>query len=262
MQQTQTRFNSLNYWFPKIKDIVPVPKTEFVDLFPEVNKQNGLSHTFEIEDVLHAINDLATDKSNKYPIFVRTDQASNKHNMCGASKISDYRQITKHINEVLFYNENVTLLGLPYKNLVIREWIDIKHEFKAFKGTPIGKEVRVFIKDGNILCSHFYWPEKAIEEYHKSQDINIDDFLTEDNIKETEENESSGLEENWKEKLRKTKEETMSEKNIFYNYAQKVANKLNGYWSVDFACDTDGNWYLIDMALGKDSWHPSDCKHK
>lgn len=30
-------------------------------------------------------------------------------------------------------------------------------------------------------------------------------------------------------------------------------------WSVDFAEDRDGNWWLIDAALVEDSWH-SDCE--
>jgi len=30
-----------------------------------------------------------------------------------------------------------------------------------------------------------------------------------------------------------------------------------GSWSVDFALDANGKWWLIDMALAADSWHPT-----
>ena len=40
--------------------------------------------------------------------------------------------------------------------------------------------------------------------------------------------------------------------------AEKVAKVLKGNWSVDFACDVSGAWWLIDMATALHSWHP-DC---
>lgn len=32
-------------------------------------------------------------------------------------------------------------------------------------------------------------------------------------------------------------------------------------WSVDFARDETGDWWLIDMAVAADSWHP-DCEQE
>jgi hypothetical protein len=40
-----------------------------------------------------------------------------------------------------------------------------------------------------------------------------------------------------------------------------IAEVLDGYWSVDFACDTAGKWHMIDMARGEISWHPPNCEH-
>ena len=50
---------------------------------------------------------------------------------------------------------------------------------------------------------------------------------------------------------------------LLSEYATKVSEVLDGYWSVDFAEVKGGglNWRLIDMAEGEKSWHP-DCDKK
>lgn len=44
------------------------------------------------------------------------------------------------------------------------------------------------------------------------------------------------------------------------NKAEQVADEFDGYWSIDFAETTDGDWYAIDMAAGIASWHPEGCE--
>jgi len=39
--------NSLLYWYPKIKDIVPAPKTDWVEL-PEVNSSRNLLSALKV----------------------------------------------------------------------------------------------------------------------------------------------------------------------------------------------------------------------
>ena len=248
--------NSMNFWFPKIKDKVLVPKTEFVKLYP-TGENHELRATFKTKEVLNTI-----EKVGGFPVFVRTDQASNKHNMENSSKISSQKEVVRHINEVLYFNEMAGFMGLPYKNLAVREWLNLDYKFKAFKGTPIAKELRFFIKNGEAICYHFYWPEKAIEDYHTiTRDQAMLDLLAENGIEEEKEETDEYLPDNWKRLLVETKKEALSEADIVKKEAQKIAEVFDGYWSVDFARDINGNWYMIDMAKGIESWHP-DCSIK
>ena len=112
--------------------------------------------------------------------------------------------------------------------------------FTAFRGTmPVNPEIRFFVKGGEVQCSHFYWIEDAI------QNPSID---------------------NWKEVLEATKKKSsIDEYSLLNNYARTISEKLLNdgdveQWSVDFCRDAFGEWQLIDMAIGKNSWHPKDCK--
>jgi len=125
--------------------------------------------------------------------------------------------------------------GLDFTSFVFREYIEMESGFKAFLGElPINKERRYFIKNGKVLCHHPYW---------------IEDSISRPSIK------------NWKTVLEKLNEETEDEIELLTSYAEKVAKVLDGYWSIDFCLSKEGVWYLIDCALGKDSWHPK-CKFK
>ena len=111
--------------------------------------------------------------------------------------------------------------------------------YKAFHEMPVNSERRYFIKDGKIICHHPYWFEGAISgsRYHKPP-----------------------LPENWKDLSAQMNFESLGEKIILHNYAEKVAALLDGFWSVDFCRGKTGTWYLIDMAEGEKSWHPESCQ--
>jgi len=44
---------------------------------------------------------------------------------------------------------------------------------------------------------------------------------------------------------------------VVLSYARVIAERVEGYWSVDFA-KTSRGWYFIDMTLGKASWKPKE----
>jgi hypothetical protein len=44
---------------------------------------------------------------------------------------------------------------------------------------------------------------------------------------------------------------------ILTDYAQIIGRRLGGAWSVDFAQDSMGKWWMLDMALAYNSFHPS-----
>lgn len=124
------------------------------------------------------------------------------------------------------------LMGAPaYNAYVIREFIEIDYLFKAEKygNLPIGPEVRFFINNNRIVCHHFYWQENSFN--------------------------ASGK---WDMELSALKDIVEQDYKIIADIVVKVAEKMDGFYSVDFAKAKNGNWYLLDMAEGHLSWHP-DC---
>lgn len=163
------------------------------------------------------------------PVFMRTDAASKKHSMENSSKISKNDADTIKENYRNLIEFNMTHM-LPFNSLYIREWLDLKHRFKAFEGTPIAEELRFFIHNGEILGYHFYWPEKAIEKAGSD----------------------------WRQDWLKTKRDALENRGDAVRQAKIVAEKFRGqgFWSLDFARAENGEWYAIDMAKGEISWIP------
>ena len=222
------------YWYPKLEELdVNTPETVFVDLDKDEDGFGDCPCDWDNDKVRDA-----AEEVGGAPVFVRTDHASNKHFMGRASRLPDLEDetIDSHIFEVICHNEMAGFVGLPYKVLAVREWLDLLYHFKAFDDCPIAREIRFFIRDGNVLCSHFYWPKEAIKFYGDTEEP--DDWETLYDLLVA----GTYLEE----------PEQM---------AETVAEAFNGFWSVDLAQTEDGDWYVIDMAKGEKSWHP-DCKHK
>ena len=230
--------NSMLYWYPKIKDLpIPMPKTEFFIIpkkyFPDIYWSEKKVWKM-LKDNEKEIKKIA--RKIGYPLFLRTDQASGKHDWKRTCYVEKEEDLLQHAMNVIEFNMMADIVGtLPYKALVFREFIEMDSKFVAFYGDlPINPERRYFIKDGKVVEHFPYWIEDAIER---------------GSFKEK-------LPKNWRSILREINRETEEEVKLLTRYAQMVANRFKGYWSVDFCRAKDGTWYLIDMALGKDSWHP------
>lgn len=217
---------SMLYWYPKIKDLeIPQPKTLIYKLS---EKELKYFHNEQFPETLSK-NIKPIISKFSYPFFVRTDFASGKHGWEDTCFIENKKKLTRNIFEVVVENLIADLFGLPFEALVFREYIPLEAGFKAFYGNmPVAKERRYFIKDGQIQCHHPYWPKDAIR--------NPDN-------------------KDWEIILEKQNNETEKEIELLSKYCLMVADKLEGYWSVDFAYGQDGKWYLIDMAEGDHSFH-------
>lgn len=229
--------NSMLNWYPILEDIekVNTPETVLVDAekFPDdIRKIPGQRQIigYDKEEVIEAI-----DEVGGYPVFIRTDHASYKHKLEQVSKIYSEDELERKIHDLANHNLNLGWHGVEYKALAIREWLDIEHEFKAFWGDiPIGYEIRVFIRDGNIACKHFYWVKDSIKRAN---------------------------EDNWEELWEETKLNTMEKWAEVKTQVKAVADEFDGAWSVDFAMTQDEKWYAIDMARFEDSYHPPSCEN-
>jgi len=219
--------SALPTWFPKIKDILPVPKTIILNLTPEesIEAMNLLDGVM-ISDALYSqIKESAARIG--YPLFLRTDQGSAKHDWKDTCYVESEDKLVGHVAALVNW-QLMRFLPAP-RALVFRELLPLYSRFKAFDGElPISRERRFFVEDGKVQCRHPYWPEGAIEK---------PDYP------------------DWKEHLSRLNEEMPNEVGYLTALAEVFSRLVPGFWSVDFAQDKSGQWYMIDAARGELSYH-------
>jgi len=226
---------SLCYWYPLIKDILPTPRTEIVPL-----EEGDIDVLFEAldgkgsPDMLRAHLISAASHFN-YPLFMRTDFTSGKHDFLDTCFVQSSNDIFGH---ALALFEDTLCKDISIGAFVFREFLQLESGFKAFRGLPISKERRYFVEDGKVLCHHPYWPEDAI----RGEVLRKGD--------------------GWKAILKELNTETPEEIELLTAMAGTFSNLVPGAWSVDFAKmkhNIPHSWVLIDAAEAFRSWHPSDC---
>lgn len=217
------------YWFPLVTDLpIPQPKTETVlkkkDWWQYLDGKNFPEKDFyKLKSAIKRVG---------LPCFMRTDLSSGKHNYLDTCYIGTVTDLASHLFRLI---ESNAIHDLWFGAIIIREFIYLDYKFRAFDGLPIAAERRYFIKDGKVVCHHPYWIEDAIKFYERTKDEE---------------------ERTWKKWLKELNREIDLEIQILSNYSEKVASVLQGSWSIDFAKDSEGKWWLIDMALAEQSWHP------
>lgn len=225
------------YWWPIVKDCgVPMPKTTMIEYQGSQEALYGYvdgnyddyfkKYVDEITIVASAIG---------YPIFVRTDMASSKHDWKNTCYIENEEQIPSHLSKLIEFTFMADIIGLGFLGIAIREFLTLNWKFTAFWGEmPVAKEFRFFVKGGEVQCWHPYWPPRSIEKPSI---------------------------ENWREVLKEINTMFKSDYYILEAYAQKIGRVIEGYWSIDF-CETKNNgWYMTDMAVGEESYHWGTCPH-
>ncbi len=217
-------------WFPPISAAgLPVPSTEFVlydpfALYPVLDGEPmGDFPTEALHDACKRIG---------FPVFLRTDLASAKHGGPSAFKVESPDRLMQCVFET-FEDNCLKDIAAATHAFMVRQYVAIQHTFTAFRGLPIGREWRFFADRDKVLCQHFYWPEDAL------------------NIVQT-----TGLD--WRAQLHKLAAPlAANELNALSDMAVRAVRAVgSGAWSVDFALDLDGKWWLIDMATAGRSWHP------
>ena len=168
-----------------------------------------------------------------FPIFLRASDSSIKHDWKDTCFVPNKEVLKEHINRIANECECLDVFGgVSLSSYAVREYIEMDSKFKFFWGElPINSERRYFIHNHKVICHHPYWTNESIkdETYWK--------LLDEMNI------------------------ETEEEKNILNQYACKIAEVFDDYWSIDFCRAKTGKWFCIDMAIGYNSWHP-ECNLK
>lgn len=220
------KLNCLSYWFPRIKDIVPVPKTTIirtgVDLIPLLDGKPVEGFEGLVEEVSSACDEVG------YPAFLRTGQTSGKHDWLDTCLIKDRSVVGQHMLNLVEYSEMCSLIGLPYDVWVVREMLPTKPIGVAFMGMPVCREFRVFVSDAEVICTHPYWPKEAFKK---------------------------GVPERYNELCQF---KSMDEEQFVRMFASMAGKAVGGSWSVDLL-DTERGWFVTDMAVASDSWHWPEC---
>lgn len=259
--------SSAMVWYPKICFMngwngfdVNIPQTIIIPL-----KKKWIADSFK-ENFAWIKNVIGVIKSAREvlgpDLFVRTDQASGKHRFidsCFIGKDYDDDKIFKNIIEVIYSNTLVNFgYGLPFRALMIREYIEPEYEFTAFFGKlPIAKEVRIIVKDGRIITMFPYWFEDPIEEWYNDT---VESLMESRGITEEESKylifKRYGTPIDWKDKLAKLNDLNSHDVDYLREAAIKIGRLFEGAWSLDFMKGKDGKWYFIDMARAEISFIP------
>lgn len=224
-----------------IQKAVPTPRTIMVPKIKDWRSLEDAIDTFSDPEILRLFEEVkkAVPLLGGYPVFLRSDETSNKHDWEDSCYVADEEHLASGIRNILEFTLMVDMAGeLNFRGIVLREFLELPHEFHAFNGIPVSKEFRFFIKNGACLCRHPYWFPSCMRR------VDCKDWLP---------------------KLRKIQVLEPSEQIILDQYAlaiSKVVEPLNAtdnYWSIDFCYAYERGWLVTDMALGSASFHYNTC---
>jgi hypothetical protein len=234
--------NSATYWLPRLgvvsalSDLVPRTIVVPYDHAAAVGEIEGGDKYAEWSAVVSRVRVAA--ETIGYPAFIRTDLASAKHDGPEGYMLASPLDVTRLLSHIVGDNE-MKLWMNPEDPcaFLVRQFLDLEAPFSAFGGLPISREWRLFATPSEILCAHPYWPGAALE------DVWVSD-------------------EGWRAKLADLHERPRADEWRRLTEAALMAaaacDRIPA-WSVDFARDTSGKWWLIDMAVAEQSWHWPSC---
>ena len=223
--RTCNRMNDITFWYPRLfRQGFPMPKTIIIhsninfEQFACGEKPEGLDEFYE--EIKSACLKIGL------PAFLRTGYSSNKHDWEKSCYVQDINKIKNHIYNLSKHSALMTIDRFsPCDFWAVREMLKTKPYMNAFHGKmPITKERRYFVRNGRIECHHSYWPREAFKDLDEEQFAKLSEFSKED-------------------------EGTLNKMAVY------VAGLFSGYWTCDFLQEENGKWYLIDMAIGEESYH-------
>lgn len=230
----------LSYWFPKLLTAgLPVPRTEIVRtdlrlsmlIYGEECPPDLRVHADSLASFVAELR-TAADKIG-YPAFLRTGQGSGKHDWSRCCFLRDRDKIDHHVMALVEWSSMVDFIGLQTDVWAVREMLPVKPigVCDRYGGMPVVKEFRFFIRDGNVICRHPYWPIDALNEGGLSAIVP----------------------EGWYEEFCRIPEDLEP-------LAVRVSKAFakDGAWSVDLL-ETDRGWYVTDMAEAERSFHWEGC---
>lgn len=225
--------NCLSWWFPRILAAgLPVPRTRILKAPEALEADLGSWRRsdptpWSLVTLADAIRDVAHEVGG-FPLFLRTGFGSGKHEWSRTCHVAKSNSVERHVYALFEWSNMVDLLGLPCDTWVVRELMPVKAAFTAFDGFPVAKERRWFVKDGEVVRWHPYWPPGALEGHVET--------------------------EGWREALAEANRPDPGEVEELRGLALRASRACPGEWSVDFLHVEGRGWVLIDMADARRSW--------
>ena len=271
--------NSMDYWFTLVKGSgLPFPETVKIEVRKSTNLMDFMNRWPKDPAKIFTKQSCKLIKKLKYPLFLRSDQSSDKHGYDKTCLVETADDLMPHMRNIAEMNY---MVDINPHSFYCRELLEVDSSFTCFPGKlPIGVEVRTFLYKGRVACIHPYWPNDAINSWIKDQ-INFvkerikiiqayekdESIKMDDDINAIKKDFTKILPvENWQELLLEQYATILDESKLIHSMAQKLASFIHKiklpeqYWSADFLRTRKGKWYLTDMALGQDSYHYPNCK--
>lgn len=241
--------NCLSFWFPILEhrcaDRVSLPPTRIIRadtgaLFRCLEADERHPGRGELARLVGEIRSAGDEFG--WPCFLRTGRTSGKHEWARTCYLLNTFAVAHHVSALVEYSECAGPIGLPFDVWVVRQMLPTVMWGRAYRGMPVNCERRYFFGDGEVLCHHPYWPERAVEEGLRwgGQVVHPE----------------------WRESFARFNAEHESEDRELTDLTRIVAEALRDTgeaWSVDWMYVVGRGWVCIDMALAKYSWHWPGC---
>jgi hypothetical protein len=234
----RANLNNFSYWFPKIKDCgMLVPESHFFIMPFNVYEKSieGICDGHASNELQEWITQNALPKMPKHkPVFIKNGVFSNKFNFDNCLATKD----TLTDNYLSIQNGAMCLEAGGYTELVLRRQINNNKWQTAtiYNGMPLRIEIRTFydFDKRDTLYSVNYWDYEYIAPHLGART----DKIIFDHVRHE-------IEEGFR------KHRMRVEAKVFEHMAN--VQGLEGIWSIDALIDENGEYWLIDMALGATS---------
>jgi hypothetical protein len=223
----------LSYWFPLIEAAgLPVPATRFVrlsdedvrDLYSLFDGETPACFERVVRDVREAAEGFGV------PFFLRTDFTSGKHEWSDTCYVADMARVGHHVAALAEFSVIADMFGgMPFDVFVVRELLKTSPAFHAFRGMPITREFRFFVRNGTIEHWQPYWPPAAFDGHEPAEPY-------------------------WRSRLEQMSEMSGPTFETLTDLTKQASAAVPGFWSVDWLHTIDRGWVLTDMAEGDKSF--------
>lgn len=244
--QPPDQISRLSNWYPTTKAIMGdrAPDTVIVETSLDfMPLMDGI--TVPGFDAFIADLDAAAESLGGYPVFLRSDHMSGKHEKTPTGLppcfVHSKKDLIGSVLQIYEFTEMALWCSEGCDKWAVRKLLPSPAEVSGFFNLPIGPEWRFIVRDGVIAIDGCYWPKEAIRHpcwIDTRRELTPEEYIT------------------YYDRLLSPFAPGKYEELIALSC--QIATALGGDWSVDWMQAADGEWYLIDMADADRSWIPGE----
>ena len=121
--------NSLLYWYPKIKNLdIPMPETEIIKLTSKEIKgyERCEGDCFNLDRLEKEVSKII-DSKFELPVFIRTDEISNKPFWKMSCYLDNKNNIKSNLMEIISGSKLADIFGLSIQAIAVRKYLLIHY---------------------------------------------------------------------------------------------------------------------------------------